>query len=80
MIRRDILSASPAAREIADRRTAIATAIAELGSGDVLLVAGKGHETGQIIAGRTLAFSDQEAVHAILARETPSRVPPAQPL
>jgi UDP-N-acetylmuramoyl-L-alanyl-D-glutamate--2,6-diaminopimelate ligase len=41
-----------------------------LGRGDVLLVAGKGHETGQIVGSKVLPFSDHEAVRAALA-ETP---------
>ena len=42
--------------------------IAELRKGDVLLIAGKGHETGQIIGNQTLPFSDHEAVAAALQR------------
>ena len=48
-IRRQILAAAPGAIEIGDRAAAIAEAIAELERGDVLLVAGKGHETGQTV-------------------------------
>ena len=51
-----------------DRRDAIETAVRELGSGDVLLVAGKGHETGQTAAGKTIPFSDHEAVATALER------------
>ena len=65
-IRAEIKVAAPKAREIADRAEAIRTAVAELDHGDVLLVAGKGHETGQIFADRTLPFSDHEAVRAAL--------------
>jgi UDP-N-acetylmuramoyl-L-alanyl-D-glutamate--2,6-diaminopimelate ligase len=65
-IRRAILAAAPAATEIGDRARAIRAAIAELGSGDVLLVAGKGHETGQIIGDRTLPFSDHAEIRAAL--------------
>jgi UDP-N-acetylmuramoyl-L-alanyl-D-glutamate--2,6-diaminopimelate ligase len=65
-IRAAILEAAPGAREISDRRAAIAEAVAMLRDGDVLVVAGKGHETGQTIAGRTLPFSDHEAVRAAL--------------
>ena len=43
---------------IADRRTAIATAISGAGPGDVVLVAGKGHETTQIFAAETVEFDD----------------------
>ena len=56
-----------AAREIADRSEAIRQAVAGLERGDVLLVAGKGHETGQIIGDKILHFSDHEAVAAALA-------------
>jgi UDP-N-acetylmuramoyl-L-alanyl-D-glutamate--2,6-diaminopimelate ligase len=53
-------------REIGDRREAIYSAVAELQPGDVLLVAGKGHESGQIIGDRTLPFSDHDEVEAAL--------------
>jgi UDP-N-acetylmuramoyl-L-alanyl-D-glutamate--2,6-diaminopimelate ligase len=69
-IRRAILAAAPGALEIADRADAIRAAVAMLGPGDVLCVAGKGHETGQIFADRTVHFSDHEAVRAALAEET----------
>ena len=65
-IRAAILNAAPGAIEVGDRREAIRRAIAELERGDVLLVAGKGHETGQIVGSRTLPFSDHEAVAAAL--------------
>jgi UDP-N-acetylmuramoyl-L-alanyl-D-glutamate--2,6-diaminopimelate ligase len=65
-IRAAILQAAPGAVEIGDRREAIRGAIAALAPGDVLLIAGKGHETGQIIGERTLPFSDHEAVEAAL--------------
>ena len=65
-IRAAILSGSRGAIEIGDRAQAIGKAIAELRSGDVLLVAGKGHETGQIVGAKTLPFSDHEAVAAAL--------------
>ena len=65
-IRAAILAAAPGATEIGDRREAIRTAIADLRAGDVLLVAGKGHETGQIIGDRTIPFSDHEAVATAL--------------
>ena len=66
-IRAAILRAAPGAVEIGDRGEAIRTAIAELRGGDVLLIAGKGHETGQIVGQQVLAFSDHEAVAAALA-------------
>jgi len=65
-IRAAILAAAPGAIEIGDRREAIRRAVAELAAGDVLLIAGKGHETGQIIGKQTLPFSDHEAVAAVL--------------
>ncbi len=63
-IRRAILAAAPRAIEIGDRRAAIAAAIAELRRGDVLVIAGKGHETGQIVGSDILPFDD-----AAVARE-----------
>ena len=65
-IRAAILAAAPAAAEIGDRREAIRRAIGELAAGDVLLIAGKGHETGQIVGKQVLPFSDHEAVAAAL--------------
>jgi UDP-N-acetylmuramoyl-L-alanyl-D-glutamate--2,6-diaminopimelate ligase len=61
-IRAAIVAAAPGAREIGDRAEAIRTAIDDLQDGDVLLIAGKGHETGQIVGDRTLPFSDHDAV------------------
>lgn len=53
-------------REIGNRSVAIASAIKELGKGDILLIAGKGHESGQIIGDKTLPFNDKdEAVRII---------------
>jgi UDP-N-acetylmuramoyl-L-alanyl-D-glutamate--2,6-diaminopimelate ligase len=57
-IRRAVLAGAPGAREIGDRREAIAAAIAMAGSGDIVLVAGKGHEQGQIIGEQVLPFDD----------------------
>jgi UDP-N-acetylmuramoyl-L-alanyl-D-glutamate--2,6-diaminopimelate ligase len=48
--------------EIGDRRDAIVRAVADLDAGDVLVVAGKGHETGQIVGARTLPFSDHDVI------------------
>jgi UDP-N-acetylmuramoyl-L-alanyl-D-glutamate--2,6-diaminopimelate ligase len=59
-IRAQILSAAPGAREIGDRHEAIRAAVTALGTGDVLIIAGKGHETGQYINGVTYPFSDRE--------------------
>ena len=57
-IRRDVLAGAPAAIEIADRREAIAAAIAEAGPDDIVLIAGKGHEQGQIVGDKVLPFDD----------------------
>jgi len=57
-IRKQIIEACPNAVEIAGRDKAIADAIGELRAGDVLLIAGKGHETVQLIGKETLPFSD----------------------
>ncbi len=65
-IRAAILAAAPGATEIGDRAEAIRAGIAGLQRGDVLVVAGKGHETGQIVGGKTLPFSDHEAVAKVL--------------
>jgi UDP-N-acetylmuramoyl-L-alanyl-D-glutamate--2,6-diaminopimelate ligase len=59
-IRQAILDAVPNGVEIADRGEAIRKAVAGLGEGDTLLIAGKGHETGQIIGSTVIPFSDQE--------------------
>jgi UDP-N-acetylmuramoyl-L-alanyl-D-glutamate--2,6-diaminopimelate ligase len=63
-IRRAILAAAPRATEIGDRRSAIFAAIGEARRGDLVVLAGKGHETGQIVRGKTLPFDD-----AVVARE-----------
>jgi UDP-N-acetylmuramoyl-L-alanyl-D-glutamate--2,6-diaminopimelate ligase len=67
-IRAAILAGARAATEIADRGAAIRAAISDLRAGDVLLIAGKGHESGQIVGDRTLPFSDHEAVAAALGK------------
>ena len=67
VIRAAILAAAKGASEIGDRAEAIRTAISALQPGDALLIAGKGHETGQIVGDRTLPFSDHDAVAAALA-------------
>ncbi|MDH5189442.1 MAG: UDP-N-acetylmuramoyl-L-alanyl-D-glutamate--2,6-diaminopimelate ligase, partial [Rhodospirillaceae bacterium] len=57
-IRMAILKAAPGATEIADRTQAIRHAVDGLQVGDVLLIAGKGHEQGQIIGDKTIPFDD----------------------
>ncbi|HEX2288848.1 MAG TPA: UDP-N-acetylmuramoyl-L-alanyl-D-glutamate--2,6-diaminopimelate ligase [Pseudonocardiaceae bacterium] len=53
--------------EIADRAEAIAHAVTRAGPGDAVIVAGKGHETGQQVRGVTYPFSDTEVLAAVLA-------------
>jgi UDP-N-acetylmuramoyl-L-alanyl-D-glutamate--2,6-diaminopimelate ligase len=65
-IRRAILDACPAALEIGDRRAAIAAAIERLRPGDLLLIAGKGHETYQIVGEEVLPFDDAAVVRELL--------------
>ncbi len=72
VIRRSVLlGAGAAAREIGDRREAIAAAIAEAGAGDIVLVAGKGHEQGQIVGSgenmKVLPFDDVEVARECAA-------------
>ncbi len=69
-IRAAALVAAPGASEIGDRAEAIATAIHTAEAGDVILIAGKGHETGQEIKGVKHPFLDHDAVAAALANET----------
>ncbi len=66
-IRREILASAPGAVEVGDRGAAIAAAIAALRPGDILVIAGKGHESGQIIGTEILPFDDVEVARAILA-------------
>jgi UDP-N-acetylmuramoyl-L-alanyl-D-glutamate--2,6-diaminopimelate ligase len=67
VIRAAILAAAAGATEIGDRAEAIRSAIAALQPGDALLIAGKGHETGQIVGNTTLPFSDHDAVVSALS-------------
>ena len=68
LIRRAVLTTAGAALEIGDRARAIETAIAALDVGDVLVVAGKGHEAGQTIGRETTPFNDAEVVRAAATR------------
>ena len=68
-IRRDIIAACPGAIEIAGRGEAIAAAIGELHKNDVLLIAGKGHEQGQIIAERVIPFDDGDVARRIVTAQ-----------
>ncbi len=67
-IRQEMLVEAPGAQEIGDRGAAIATAVAALGPGDVLVIAGKGHETGQIVGGQVLPFDDREVARTAISR------------
>ncbi len=68
-IRAEILKAAPGALECGDRREAIETAVRMMGPGDVVLVAGKGHETGQIVGSTVLPFSDHDVLHAAMRQD-----------
>ncbi len=65
-IRAQVLEGCPGAENIGDRARAIQTAIGLLQKGDALLIAGKGHETGQIINGVVHPFSDQDVAKSAL--------------
>lgn len=66
-IRAKIISAVPQARNIGNRAEAIRFAISELHGGDVLVIAGKGHESGQIAGGVLTPFDDAEEVRDAVA-------------
>jgi len=65
-IRRQVLAAAPDAVEIGDRGEAIARAVVGLRDGDVLVIAGKGHEAGQIVGDQVLPFDDRKVARAAL--------------
>jgi UDP-N-acetylmuramoyl-L-alanyl-D-glutamate--2,6-diaminopimelate ligase len=65
-IRAAIMKEAKGAVEIGDRAEAIRVATLALGSGDILLVAGKGHEEGQTVGKTVIPFSDHDAVRATL--------------
>lgn len=65
-IRAAILEGAKGAREIGDRAEAIRVVVGELRKGDTLVIAGKGHETGQIVGKEVLPFSDQDEALAAL--------------
>ncbi len=64
-IRAEVRGGCPEARDIGDRTEAIAVGLSLLGPGDVLVVAGKGHEQGQTIGGQTLPFDDVATVRRL---------------
>lgn len=66
-IRAAIRATAPESSEIGDRAAAIHEGVRRLRAGDALLIAGKGHETGQIVKGKTVPFSDFDVARAALA-------------
>lgn len=70
-IRAQIMAAAPGALEIGARAEAIRTAIFMLQAGDAMIVAGKGHEEGQTIAGTTHPFSDHAEIRRVLDGAAP---------
>lgn len=70
-IRAAVRAGCPAAVEIGDRRAAIAAAITGLGPGDLAVIAGKGHEQGQIVGDRVIPFDDAAVAREELARMAP---------
>ncbi len=66
-IRAAVLKGAPAATEIGDRRDAIRRAVRMIGPGDVVLVAGKGHEEGQIVGDDILPFNDADVIRDVIA-------------
>ena len=65
-IRAAILASAPGANEVAERGEAIRHAVQQLEDGDVLVIAGKGHETSQIIGSKVIHFSDAEQIREAL--------------
>ncbi len=78
-IRAAILAAAPGAIEIGDRRAAIRTAVAELQAGDLLLLAGKGHEQGQIIGTETRPFDDAAESRIAVSAADAGSIPGIEP-
>jgi UDP-N-acetylmuramoyl-L-alanyl-D-glutamate--2,6-diaminopimelate ligase len=65
-IRREIMASCPNATEIGDRADAIHHAVSLLAPGDILVIAGKGHETGQIVREQILPFDDAQVSRAVV--------------
>ncbi|MEH6755403.1 MAG: UDP-N-acetylmuramoyl-L-alanyl-D-glutamate--2,6-diaminopimelate ligase, partial [Alphaproteobacteria bacterium] len=61
-----VLNGCPKADDIGNREEAIAAAVANLEAGDILMIAGKGHETGQIIGSETRPFDDAEVARKVI--------------
>jgi len=66
-IRREVLAGAPAALDIGDRREAIAEAIRQAAAEDIVMIAGKGHEVGQIIGDKVYPFDDVEVARECAA-------------
>lgn len=71
VIRKEILAACPRAIEIGDRRAAIEAGLEMLGPDDVLVVAGKGHEQGQIIGTEIVPFDDAAVIRSLAGAAPP---------
>lgn len=69
-IRKQVLKGCPEAEEVGDRASAIRAGIELLGATDCLVIAGKGHEQGQIVGDKVIPFSDVEQVRAALSEVT----------
>jgi UDP-N-acetylmuramoyl-L-alanyl-D-glutamate--2,6-diaminopimelate ligase len=68
-IRKEIMAAAKGATEIGGRAEAIAAAVAALAPGDVLVIAGKGHEQGQIVGDKVLPFDDMDVARTAAASQ-----------
>ena len=68
LIRKAVLVGVPHARELADRAAAIALSVSSALNGDVVVIAGKGHEAGQIVGREVLPFNDADEVRGVIAR------------
>ena len=66
-IRAQVIAGCPGASEVGDRAEAILRGVDALGPGDALLIAGKGHETGQEVAGHSYPFDDVEQASVAVA-------------
>ena len=66
-IRGDVMEGAPGATEIGDRRAAIASAMAMATAQDIVLIAGKGHEQGQIVGDLVLSFDDVSVAREVAA-------------
>jgi UDP-N-acetylmuramoyl-L-alanyl-D-glutamate--2,6-diaminopimelate ligase len=70
-IRREIMAGAPGADDVPDRRAAIVRAIDMAGPQDIILLAGKGHEQGQIIGDRIIPFDDVEVARECAGAQKP---------